>query len=91
MRTVEALAAKHAGLVNLRHLYIMEAHPADGWRLREDNDDHGVCVRQPRTLEARLAAARGFIEDGSMSVVDAARVLFDRIDNAAKLAFEARP
>jgi hypothetical protein len=76
--------------VELRHVYVLEAHAADGWALKEDNEDEGVCVKQPKTLEQRVAAARLWVgsTDGA---IPANRVLVDDMDNSVELAFEARP
>ncbi len=37
-------------------VYIREAHPADGWKMRR-NDEVGVSVDQPKTQEARNLVA----------------------------------
>jgi hypothetical protein len=37
-------------------VYVREAHPTDGWRMAS-NDRFGIAVEQPRTAEARTAAA----------------------------------
>lgn len=42
-------------------VYIKEAHPEDEWQM-PSNVDEGVCYRQPKTLDARLAIANDFRE-----------------------------
>jgi hypothetical protein len=42
--------------VDVFAVYIREAHPADGWKM-EHNDQVGVTVDQPKTLEARNLVA----------------------------------
>ena len=59
----------------------------DGW-VDADNVAEGVCLMQAKTLAQRvdaaesLAAAAGLARDS---------ILVDSMDNAAELAFEARP
>ena len=83
---VDALAAQYSRLVSLHHVYILEAHPVDGWA-DEDNTADGVCIKQPRTLQARLAAANAFAKaSGGLN-----NILVDGMDNEVELAYEARP
>jgi hypothetical protein len=42
--------------VDVYAVYIREAHPADGWKMK-GNDRVGVTINQPKTLEARNLAA----------------------------------
>ena len=83
---VDALAAQYSRLVSLHHVYILEAHPVDGWA-DDDNTADGVCIKQPRTLQARLAAANAFAKaSGGLN-----NILVDGMDNEVELAYEARP
>eukprot|EP01094_Clydonella_sp_ATCC50884_P012268 TRINITY_DN22268_c0_g1_i1.p3 TRINITY_DN22268_c0_g1~~TRINITY_DN22268_c0_g1_i1.p3 ORF type:complete len:129 (+),score=28.37 TRINITY_DN22268_c0_g1_i1:310-696(+) len=67
-------------------VYIMEAHPVDGWQLPV-NEDLGVCYRKPRTTAQRCAIAQHFKRDFGVTM----EMVVDGIDNAAELAYEARP
>ena len=73
--------------VGLFHVYIVEAHPADGW-VDADNVNEGVCHRQPTDLGERVALAKIMVAELKL---DPTRVLVDSMDNAAEAAFEARP
>tara|TARA_B110000208_G_scaffold118726_1_gene145256 strand:- start:548 stop:916 length:369 start_codon:yes stop_codon:yes gene_type:complete len=85
---VEAIAARFASHINIVHVYIVDAHPADGWLTPENGDDQdAVCVMQPTTLAERIAVARTFVAAASV----AGAVYIDAMDNAVELAYEARP
>jgi hypothetical protein len=52
------LYQRYKDQVDVFAVYIREAHPSDGWKM-EHNDQVGVTVDQPKTLEARnLVASR---------------------------------
>jgi type I thyroxine 5'-deiodinase len=53
------MAERYGDRATFRTVYIKEAHPEDEWQV-ESNEDEGVCYRQPRSLEDRLAIARDF-------------------------------
>lgn len=42
-------------------IYIKEAHPLDEWQM-ESNETDGVCYRQPKSTEERLAIAKDFVK-----------------------------
>lgn len=46
--------------LQLHHVYILEAHPVDGWA-DADNVSEGVCLRQAKTFEQRVAAAEALV------------------------------
>ena len=77
--------------VQLLNVYIVEAHPADGWQVEaNENEDDGtgnLCFMQPRTLAARLTVAGRFVQDMKL---DPSSVVVDGIENETDLAFEAR-
>jgi Iodothyronine deiodinase len=83
---VQSLSARGAD-IRLLTVYILEAHPSDGWTL-DCNEGEGVCYRQPRTLTQRLRVARQFAEQYE---VPAGELVVDGMDNALDLLFEARP
>lgn len=58
----------------------------DGWQLPV-NEDTGVCYRKPKTTAQRCTIARHFKRDFNVSM----EMVVDGIDNAAELAYEARP
>ena len=77
--------------VQLLNVYIVEAHPADGWQVeaneKEDDGTGNLCFMQPRTLGARLAVANRFVQDMGL---ESTSVVVDGIENETDLAFEAR-
>ena len=76
--------------VQLLNIYIVEAHPADGWQVeaneKEDDGTGNLCFMQPRTLEARVAVAGRFVQDMDL---EPSSVVVDGIENETDLAFEA--
>lgn len=86
---MQPLAQRLAGKARFVNVYILEAHPLDGWTLPV-NDDDGVCVRTPRTLPERLALMRRLVDEFGVDPV-AMPFVADDLDNAIELAFEARP
>jgi len=67
-------------------VYIAEAHSVDGWQM-QSNEEEGVLLRQPRTLEERFAAAREGAERMRLTLP----VLVDGMDDAVSEAFAAWP
>lgn len=55
------MAERYADRAVFRTVYIKEAHPEDEWQM-DSNEDEGVCYKQPRNLEERVAIARDFVE-----------------------------
>lgn len=68
-------------------VYIAEAHTEDEWQLPANLEDGDFCIRQPRTLEERCAAARLLTPKLDLSLP----VLIDGMDNAAAKVFSAWP
>jgi Iodothyronine deiodinase len=67
-------------------VYIAEAHTVDGWQMQA-NEDEGVLLNQPTTLEERFAAAREGVERMRLTLP----VLVDGMDDAVSEAFAAWP
>jgi thiol-disulfide isomerase/thioredoxin len=57
--SIEAMSQRYKNDVNFLMVYVREAHPTDGWKM-ESNTRVGVAVKQPTTLEERVAAAGQF-------------------------------
>ena len=101
---VSELATLYADVADFATVYIMEAHPADGWRL-EGNETMMEGVEQSRNfsqhaaLADRLEAARHLLTHRAMvsTFRDADReerrqsmpVYVDAMDDAANLAYGA--
>ena len=54
------MAADYTGRAAFVTVYIKEAHPEDEWQM-DSNETEGVCYKQPKTLDDRLAIARDFV------------------------------
>lgn len=55
------LVEKYREKVDFLTVYISEAHPSDGWKMKT-NSDMDVCYRQPKTLKSRINIAKSFVE-----------------------------
>jgi len=64
-------------------IYIVEAHAEDEWKI----EGHGLCYRQPKTLEERVKIARDFIKNKNFKLP----LYVDLMDNNANVAYDARP
>lgn len=53
----------------------------------DSNEEQGVCYAQPRTLEARLAIARDFVERETYPIP----LVVDRMDDAADEIYAGWP
>jgi type I thyroxine 5'-deiodinase len=81
------LARRFSGRgIRFINVYVLEAHPLDGWKLPV-NDDTGVCYKKPTTLAERITLMNKLVADAQCDMPFYA----DSIDNAVELAFEARP
>lgn len=72
--------------VSFLTIYIKEAHPDDGWQLKE-NCDSGVCYTQPKSLEERLKVASDFINKSGYRIP----LVVDGIDDEANKLYSAWP
>jgi hypothetical protein len=53
MKATLQIVADFAEFVDFHIIYIMEAHPVEGWATPEHNDDYGVCYNRPIALQER--------------------------------------
>jgi Iodothyronine deiodinase len=67
-------------------VYIAEAHTVDGWQM-ESNEEEGVLLNQPTTLDERFAVAREGVERMRLTMP----VVVDGMDDAVSEAFAAWP
>ena len=67
-------------------VYIQEAHPEDGWRLRM-NVDEGIVFKQPRTDGERAEVARACVLGLKLEMP----MLLDEITNSVDEAYSALP
>ena len=64
-------------------VYIEEAHPTNGWAIK----DNAYQIPQPKTRQERLSAAKMFADDTQLSCP----ILVDDMTNEANIAFAALP
>ena len=76
-----------AGRLALLLVYIREAHPSDGWAMKAGD---GLCYMQPKTLNARLAIAKKFL-DHEPAAKGVTLVADDPATNLIDKAYEAPP
>jgi hypothetical protein len=81
------ICKKYSLALDLIHVYIMEAHPTDGWQL-PDNEEDGVCYRQPQSLNERIQVCKQLVADLKL---EKETFVVDGIDNNAEAVYEARP
>jgi len=81
-QALSALSRKTLDDVTWLYVYPKEAHPADGWRLKV-NDDEGIVIPNHTTLAERSAAAHQCQEKFDF----AATVLLDVMTDAANAAY----
>ena len=67
-------------------MYVLEAHPSDGWQIGSNRRDN-VIYKQPKTLEERKKVAL----DCRKCLKVTMPILVDGMDNAAEKAYAAGP
>ena len=67
-------------------VYVREAHPTDGWRLKS-NDDAGIAFAQPRSKKQRERVAARCCSTLEMSMP----LLVDEIDDRVGHAYSGMP
>lgn len=83
---IESLYRRYRTRAAFFFVYIREAHPTDGWRMRT-NDRDRVSILQPRSTTERCAAAESFRAGQPVTIP----ILLDTIDNAVDRAYSALP
>jgi hypothetical protein len=83
---VRHLATKYGGQVDLLHVYVREAHPKDEWSW--GGDAISCSIRQPRTLDERLAVARRFADTYQL---DPNSIVVDTMTNAIEQQYKGWP
>lgn len=69
-------------IVDFVFVYILEAHAEDEWKL-----GNKICIKQHKTLEERMEAARKFKEENGVKIP----ILVDTMDNVFNGEFAAWP
>src|SRR5262245_5227308 len=67
-------------------IYIMEAHPSDGWTMKA-NEKEGIQVKQPKDYEDRVKVAGECIKDLKLTIP----MLVDDMENTAQKAYGGWP
>lgn len=83
---VEAVRRRHRDAAEFLMVYVREAHPADGWKM-EQNERLGVSVKQPTTLGEREKVAGQFCT----KLRPAMPVVVDGVDDRVGHAYSGMP
>lgn len=83
---MERLYAAYKDQVSIYIVYILEAHPSDGWQVAQ-NERQGILVKQPKTYEERVKAAGACLADLKLSIP----CLVDDLQNTAQKAYAGWP
>jgi len=83
---LERLYAAYKDRASVYIIYILEAHPSDGWQVPQ-NERQGVIVKQPKTYEERVKVAGGCLADLKLSIP----CLVDDLQNTAQKAYAGWP
>jgi thiol-disulfide isomerase/thioredoxin len=79
------IVGEHKGKVDLKFVYLAEAHPKDGWHIGV-NEKHETVLEQHVTIEQRRSAAKRFSE-----MYPTIEIAADTIDNNTDFHYEAQP
>ncbi len=83
---MEDLKKRYGDQVEFLAIYVREAHPIDGWRMKA-NDVAGIALAQPRTEAERGNAARRCCSSLQMSMP----LLIDEMDDRVGHAYSGMP
>jgi len=83
---LERLYRDYGKKVDFRIVYIREAHPTDGRRMRS-NDEAGIAVKDPKTDAERKEVAKTCVDKLKITIP----ALIDGIDNAVEKAYAGWP
>ena len=82
----EAVKKKYEGRAEFVMVYVREAHPTDGWRMKT-NDKAGVSLAQPRTDEERAGVA----QQCAKSLTPTMPLLVDGVDDKVGNLYSGMP
>jgi type I thyroxine 5'-deiodinase len=77
---------RYGELATFVTVYIREAHPEDEWQM-DDNEEEGVCYKQPRTTAERAAIAADFVQRFDYPIP----LLVDPIEDPANALYAGWP
>jgi type I thyroxine 5'-deiodinase len=77
---------RYEGRAGFLTVYVKEAHPEDEWQ-QDANIAEGVCYKQPKTTEQRLAIANDFVKRFKFPIP----LLVDPIENPANAVYAGWP
>jgi hypothetical protein len=78
---LEDLKKRYGDRVEFLAVYVREAHPTDGWRMRS-NDNAGIALKQPLDEEERTGVARRCCSSLKMSMPLVVDEMDDRVGHA---------
>jgi thiol-disulfide isomerase/thioredoxin len=85
-KQVEGVKEKYGKEAEFLMVYVREAHPTDGWRMKS-NDNAGVELAQPRTDEERCGVARTCAK----ALAPTMPLLVDGVDDKVGNAYSGMP
>jgi type I thyroxine 5'-deiodinase len=77
---------RYEGRAEFLTVYVKEAHPEDEWQ-QDANVAEGVCYKQPKTTQQRLAIANDFVKRFKFPIP----LLVDPIENPANAVYAGWP
>jgi hypothetical protein len=80
------LKARYGDRVEFLAIYVREAHPSDGWRMKS-NDKAGVVIAQPKSFAERRAVASLCCEKLKITM----RLLVDDVDDRVGHLYSGMP
>lgn len=83
---MERLYAAYKDRASIYIVYILEAHPVDGWKAAQ-NERQGIQVKQPKSYEERVKVAGDCLADLKLSIP----CLVDDLQNTAQKAYAGWP
>jgi hypothetical protein len=67
-------------------VYIREAHPTDGWQVKQ-NEDEKILIKDPKTDAERIEVAKDFAKQFKVTIP----VVIDTIDDKTEKAYAGWP
>jgi alkylhydroperoxidase family enzyme len=83
---LEELKRRYGEKVEFLAVYVREAHPTDGWRMKS-NDEAGIALKQPRNENERGSAARKCCSSLKISMP----LLVDEMDDRVGHTYSGMP
>jgi len=83
---LSTIAEKYSDKIKFYYIYIKEAHPVDGWRMKQ-NDKQNILIKQHTNIKERCTAADIMINNKKINIP----VLTDSMKDSTLKAFGSWP